>query len=247
MPLGRRLHDFKEKHLRKESHLAPDSALPSSSQITLLPLVPFQDAEARFDACSPSSIGASTVLVQTTNAGESRTSSDDLISSTNSKNLWDRAYERLKAQDGRLIAEFERILTENLQMSHASQALALASLSPRLQPDSPCSESPIKARSSEEGYSQGVVRFAKVGTLQRQVQMKTLLDEKIKVDEEAVWKFGVGGNQVIVRDQLDKVVKVIAAAKDFVGATVASEPHATLAWTGICTLLPVNGVFPPLL
>ena len=70
--------------------------------------------------------------------------------------------------------------------------------------------------------------------------MKALLNEKIKIDEEAVWKLRVGDNQILIRDQIGKVVKVVAAAKDFVGAALASDPHAALAWTGICTLLPVN-------
>ena len=86
--------------------------------------------------------------------------------------------------------------------------------------------------------------LATVGTAQRQTQMKLLLVEKIKVDEEAVWKLSVGHSQIIIRDQLDKVVKVIAAAKDFVSTATASEPHAALAWIGICTLLPVNDLPP---
>ena len=74
--------------------------------------------------------------------------------------------------------------------------------------------------------------------------MKALLNEKIRIDEEAVWKLRVGDNQILIRDQIGKVVKVVAAAKDFVGAALASDPHAALAWAGICTLLPVNYLLP---
>ena len=41
--------------------------------------------------------------------------------------LWNRAYERLKAQDEKLIGQFERLLAENPQVSHTPQALASAS------------------------------------------------------------------------------------------------------------------------
>ena len=51
--------------------------------------------------------------------------------------------------------------------------------------------------------------------------MKALLNEKITIDEEAFWKLRVGGNQTIIRDQISKVVIVVAAAKDFVGAALA--------------------------
>ena len=136
--------------------------------------------------------------------------------------LWDHAYEQLKAQNGQLVGQFEKLLAKSLRVSHASQALASASFFQGSKLGSP---------------------FAKVGTLQRHTQMMSILDEKIKIDEEAVRKFRVGGNEIVTRDQLDKVVKIIAAAKDFVGALVASDPHATLAWTGVCALLPVNWFF----
>ncbi len=40
--------------------------------------------------------------------------------------------------------------------------------------------------------------------------------------------------------QFDKAVKIVVAAKDFVSSAVSSEPHAALAWAGVCVFLPVN-------
>ena len=43
-----------------------------------------------------------------------------------------------------------------------------------------------------------------------------------------------------VSGQFDKAVKIVVAAKDFVSSAVSSEPHAALAWAGVCVFLPVN-------
>jgi hypothetical protein len=43
-----------------------------------------------------------------------------------------------------------------------------------------------------------------------------------------------------VRDQVDRVAKVVIAAKDFIASAVSAEPHAALAWAGVCVLLPVS-------
>lgn len=37
----------------------------------------------------------------------------------------------------------------------------------------------------------------------------------------------------------DQAVKVVVAAKEFVSSAVSSEPHAALAWAGVCIFLPV--------
>lgn len=37
----------------------------------------------------------------------------------------------------------------------------------------------------------------------------------------------------------DQAVKIVVAAKEFVSSAVSSEPHAALAWAGVCVFLPV--------
>ena len=203
----------------QEGRLAPDSVEHRSSQEHSATL------ESPFPEVAPhvnSSSGA---------AGEFLKSSQDDESVLIPADLWDRAYEQLKARNEDLVLQYEKILAENLRISHASQSLASMSVPPGLMPG----VSRTGPKLSDEN-----VMLARFGTHRRQIQMNALLNEKIKDNESSVLKIRIGTSEVTVREQVDKVVKVIAAAKDFVGASLASEPHAALAWTGVCTLLPVS-------
>lgn len=42
-------------------------------------------------------------------------------------------------------------------------------------------------------------------------------------------------------EKIEKVVKVVIAAKAFIGSTLESEPHAAIAWAGVSMFLPVSG------
>ncbi|TGO39060.1 hypothetical protein BHYA_0061g00150 [Botrytis hyacinthi] len=41
-------------------------------------------------------------------------------------------------------------------------------------------------------------------------------------------------------EKIEKVVKVVIAAKTFIGSTLESEPHAAIAWAGVSIFLPVK-------
>lgn len=41
-------------------------------------------------------------------------------------------------------------------------------------------------------------------------------------------------------DKIEKVVRVLILAKNFIGCTLQSEPHAAIAWAGVSMFLPVS-------
>ena len=44
-----------------------------------------------------------------------------------------------------------------------------------------------------------------------------------------------------VREQVDRIVKLVLVAKDFASAAASLDPiHAGLPWAGVCMLLPVS-------
>lgn len=53
----------------------------------------------------------------------------------------------------------------------------------------------------------------------------------------------IGGKQIVVRDAIRKVVTAISNFKDIIGAAVSAEPHASLVWAGVMTILPVSDLF----
>lgn len=256
MPLRKRWHDLQQRHLSREIHQTPlpdasaaaasnhspiNECVPqSSSQGSSLSFVPRKSNEVSTAVRSSLTAGASPGFAQAIIAAEPRTNSPDKFLLAVPAGLWNRAYEQLKARDEQLIHQFEKLLAENPQVSHSSQALGSATDIPVKRVGLLDTDPHLAVQSSQTGLSGSTLLLARVGTVQRQNQMKALLNEKIKNDEDAVWKLRIGDNQIVIRDQLSKIVKVVAAAKDFVGAAIASDPHAALAWTGICTLLPVN-------
>jgi hypothetical protein len=44
----------------------------------------------------------------------------------------------------------------------------------------------------------------------------------------------------VVRKYFEQVVKAIIASKSFISAAISSDPYSSLAWTGVCLLLPVR-------
>ena len=78
-----------------------------------------------------------------------------------------------------------------------------------------------------------------MGTSTREKYMSALVEKKVKAVEDARWKFQLGERTVEMRTQVDRIVKAVLFAKDFVSSAVSAEPHTALAWAGVCMLLPL--------
>lgn len=78
-------------------------------------------------------------------------------------------------------------------------------------------------------------------TSKREKQMSALVAKKLESMETEQWKLRIGGKSVEVRQQVDRIVKVVLVAKDFVTSAASMDPiHAGLPWAGVCMLLPVS-------
>jgi hypothetical protein len=126
--------------------------------------------------------------------------------------LWDEAYNDLSREKKGLMLEFEGILSKTLAGSIAAAARQASS-----------------------------VGFSGLGKVQRRQQMQVLLDQKIKDVEEGAWKLlSFKNRQVLVKDLVKPVVGIIEFAKDYVGKAVEVSPYGSIAWAGVCLLLPVS-------
>jgi N-terminal domain of NWD NACHT-NTPase len=85
-----------------------------------------------------------------------------------------------------------------------------------------------------------VVAFSGLGKVQRRQQMEILLKQKIKDVEEGSWKLRFKDHQFLVTDLVKPVVAVIEWAKEYVGSALETSPYGSLAWAGVCLLLPVS-------
>ncbi|KAJ5806268.1 uncharacterized protein N7503_003870 [Penicillium pulvis] len=81
--------------------------------------------------------------------------------------------------------------------------------------------------------------LAPVGSYKREEQLRQIAKSKVEEIDLAQWQVKIGNHSVDVSGQFNKVVKIVVAAKDFVSSAVSAEPHAALAWAGVCLFLPL--------
>jgi N-terminal domain of NWD NACHT-NTPase len=78
-------------------------------------------------------------------------------------------------------------------------------------------------------------------TSKMEKQMSALVDKKLAAINKKQWRVKVCGRSVEVREQVDRIVKVVLVAKNFVSPVASIDPvHAGLPWAGVCMLLPVS-------
>lgn len=71
-------------------------------------------------------------------------------------------------------------------------------------------------------------------------RLTNLASKKLTALDDSRFKIRLRSKTFVVKDGVDQALTVVIAAKDFVSGIVASEPHAALAWAGVCVLLPVS-------
>jgi len=130
-----------------------------------------------------------------------------------SKNLWNEAYERLRRENSKLVDTYEKDL--------------LASSSPELQ---------------KSGAESGADAPVGTGSKNREERLQNLVKDRLDAMQKARLKVTVGGEEIIVKDQICKVIRTIISRKDFIGAAIFAEPHASLAWAGVLIILPVSTI-----
>ena len=56
------------------------------------------------------------------------------------------------------------------------------------------------------------------------------------------WTVLLGNDSVAIRDMAEPVVGIIEWAQDYVSNALSSSPYGSIAWAGVCLLLPVSSV-----
>ena len=73
-----------------------------------------------------------------------------------------------------------------------------------------------------------------------QTRMSSILSRKLNEMASRQWSIKWKGKPHQVRDQVDRIVKVVQIGKDFGSAAAGIDPiHAGLPWAGVCILLQV--------
>jgi N-terminal domain of NWD NACHT-NTPase len=73
----------------------------------------------------------------------------------------------------------------------------------------------------------------------RQQQLQRVVKERLETITNSRRKITIGEQQIVVRDQVLKIINRITQFQDIISAAVSAEPQASLAWGSVSVVLPV--------
>lgn len=73
----------------------------------------------------------------------------------------------------------------------------------------------------------------------RQTQLETIIAKGLKRLEDNKTTYTIAGHQYAPRDQVAQVAGFVLWAKDLIGEAVKQAPQASIAWAGVCLILPL--------
>ncbi|OTB14252.1 hypothetical protein K445DRAFT_24032 [Daldinia sp. EC12] len=72
-----------------------------------------------------------------------------------------------------------------------------------------------------------------------ETQVQTLAHEKLEASQKERLSFQLREKNIIIRDQIQKIMSFIVSVRDIVGTAISSEPHAALGWAGVMFIFPL--------
>lgn len=73
----------------------------------------------------------------------------------------------------------------------------------------------------------------------RQAQLNTVIKQGLLRIENTKVKYTIAGHEFILKDQITQAAKLLLWAKDWIGDAVQVSPQASIAWAGVCLVLPL--------
>ena len=70
-------------------------------------------------------------------------------------------------------------------------------------------------------------------------QMNTFIERQMLAIQEITWKVPFSGQSVDVQQSIRSIVRGVLYAKDVIQSIASLEPHASIAWAGVCLVLPL--------
>lgn len=93
-----------------------------------------------------------------------------------------------------------------------------------------------------ESYKQNLVRTAhrdgaSSSTNSSHPSLESFIKMRLQDLQSTRTKITIAGREVVVRDEIHRMMNTILAASDLIGAAVSSEPHAAVVWAGVLFLM----------
>ncbi|KAH8784332.1 hypothetical protein BGZ57DRAFT_757443, partial [Hyaloscypha finlandica] len=124
--------------------------------------------------------------------------------------LWDRAYEDLRIKDFKLVEKYEKLLSRGLQDT-GSTSKNLDETKNQINQD-------LRAR---------------------RVQLDKIAKDGLQRMDEGKTKYHIAGQEYVVQDQIAQTAALVLWAKEWIGEAIKVSPEASMAFAGVCMILPV--------
>ncbi|OLN95224.1 hypothetical protein CCHL11_08144, partial [Colletotrichum chlorophyti] len=143
------------------------------------------------------------------------------VQSKTAPSLWGRAYEALREKDGRLVDRYERLLSREL-LEHVATSTTMSQHMPNQDNDLDHAENRIPTDHDT-----------------RCDQLQKTINQGLQRADKKKTKYTIFGREFVLGDQISVTLKLVQAIKGVVDEAVKASPEASLAWAGVCVLLPV--------
>ncbi|KAI1169653.1 hypothetical protein F4777DRAFT_584691 [Nemania sp. FL0916] len=130
--------------------------------------------------------------------------------------LWDRASDALRRDNPQLVEKYKKLLSEEAhETSYASESV------------------PYNQVMSEKDMYCGTIACS------RKEQLEAYITRGLRRAEENKIRYTLGGKERVLTDQLQRAANFITLIQDWIGVAVRQSPAASIAWAGVCTILPL--------
>lgn len=92
---------------------------------------------------------------------------------------------------------------------------------------------------AEESLDETDNQIDNVNVQARRAQLDTIIKGGLERMDERKVTYRIAGHEFILQDQIAQAAGLVEGIKDFVGQAVKASPEASLAWAGVCLILPV--------
>ncbi|KAI0817242.1 hypothetical protein GGR55DRAFT_684943 [Xylaria sp. FL0064] len=129
--------------------------------------------------------------------------------------LWDRAYDRLRKNEPKLVEDYEELLSKQTQKTSSASNGGLAQAIPL------------------EGITRDDDRQS------QQAQLKIIIAAGLEKIEEKKTRYTIAGHEFDLSSQIDQTARLVLWAKDWIGEAVKQSAEASIVWAGVCIILPL--------
>lgn len=129
------------------------------------------------------------------------------------------------------MVEYEKLLSRELERTSMYQLRGLVTTA---NPDSS-----LDSNTTNSGPLDKTDNRIDENPEKRQAQLDTIIKSGLHRIEERKTTYTIAGHEFVLQNQIAQAAGLVLQMKDFVGGAVAVSPPASLAWAGVCLILPI--------